>query len=88
MIPAALSESLSEKEVCTKDALWIRTVLEKFERSKILEIYFLRLDGRSPEEIPAEYSELYQLELNDIKAFLLGQHPQDTLLHKIFRIMS
>lgn len=88
MIPAALSESLSEKEVSTKDALWIRTVLEKFERSKILEIYFLRLDGRSPEEIPAECSELYQLELNDIKSFLLGQHPQDTLLHKIFRIMS
>lgn len=88
MIPAALSEALSEKKEAETDALVVRTVLERFERSKILEVYFARMDGRIPEEIPAQYHELYQLELNDIKGFLLGQHPQDTLLHKIFRIMS
>lgn len=88
MIPAALSETLAEKEETTHDALLARTVLEKFERSKILEVYFARMDGRIPEEIPADCHELYALELNDIKGFLLGQHPQDTLLHKLFRIMS
>lgn len=88
MIPAALSETMSEKKEAETDVLIVRTVLERFERSKILEVYFARMDGRIPEEIPVEYHDLYQLELNDIKGFLLGQHPQDTLLHKIFRIMS
>lgn len=88
MIPTALSETMSEKKEAETDALIVRTVLERFERSKILEVYFARMDGRIPEEIPVEYHDLYQLELNDIKGFLLGQHPQDTLLHKIFRIMS
>ncbi|GEM_PF-2285613 len=88
MIPTALSEKTSGNSESSKDSLWVRTVLEKFERSKILEIYFLRLDGRTPDDIPADYYEIYEIELSDIKAFLLGQHPQDTLLHKIFRIMA
>lgn len=88
MIPAALSESTSRNSDGPKDSLWVRTVLEKFDRSKILEVYFLRLDGRTPDETPAEHFELYEIELSDIKAFLLGQHPQDTLLHKIFRMMA
>ncbi|MCM2351588.1 MAG: hypothetical protein NDI69_16310 [Bacteriovoracaceae bacterium] len=88
MLPAALSETMSEKKEAETNVIVVRTVLERFERSKILEVYFARMDGRIPEEIPAEYHELYQLGLNDIKGFLLGQHPQDTLLHKIFRIMS
>jgi len=88
MIPTALTETTSGNSESSKDSLWVRTVLEKFERSKILEVYFLRLDGRVPDEVPADFHELYEIELNDIKAFLLGQHPQDTLLHKIFRIMA
>lgn len=88
MIPVALSETTSGNSESSKGSLWVRTVLEKFERSKILEVYFLRLDGRTPDDIPADHQELYEIELNEIKAFLLGQHPQDTLLHKIFRIMA
>lgn len=87
MIPAASTDTSSERLESSKDSLWVRTVLEKFDRSKILEVYFLRVDGREPEEIPADYHELYEIDIRDIKAFLLGQHPQDTLLHKIFRMM-
>jgi hypothetical protein len=65
-----------------------RTILEKFERSKLLEVYFARIDGRRLDEQDSDIQELYELELEDIKAFLLGQHPRDTLLHKFFRIMS
>lgn len=65
-----------------------REVLEKFERSKILEIYFARLDGRLPEQIPEEYESLYAIDLPTIKSFLMGQHPQDPLLQKVFRMMN
>lgn len=64
-----------------------RVILERFERAKILEVYFSRIDGRIPRNIPEAYEELYTVELSSIKNFLLGQHPQDTLLAKIFRIM-
>jgi predicted transcriptional regulator len=67
---------------------YYRSVLDKFERSKILEVYFARLDGRMPDIIPEELKELYEIELISIKSFLLGQHPQDPLLHKIFRMMN
>lgn len=64
-----------------------RVILERFERAKILEVYFSRIDGRIPKNIPETYQDLYTIELSSIKTFLLGQHPQDTLLAKIFRIM-
>ena len=65
-----------------------RVILERFERAKILEVYFSRIDGRIPKNIPEAYEDLYSIELTCIKNFLLGQHPQDTLLAKIFRIMN
>lgn len=84
MIAKGLSES--QKEIAS--AISAKEILEKFERSRILEVYFSRLDGRIPEHISDEYQELYQVELVEIKNFLLGQHPQDSLLQKIFRMMS
>ena len=66
----------------------VRSTLEKFDRSKILEVYFSRIDGRVPETILPEFAALYDIELDQIKAFLLGQHPQDTLLHRLFKIMN
>lgn len=88
MIPVQTSDSVSEKEKLGIDVNTIRNTLGKFERSKILQVYFARLDGRTPEEIPHEFHELYSIELSAIKSFLLNQHPQDALLQKIFRIMS
>ena len=84
MIVKELSESKNDLSV----SISVREALEKFERSKILEVYFSRLDGRVPQHISGDYEELYAIELPLIKAFLLGQHPQDTLLQKIFRIMT
>lgn len=83
-----ISKEVSDQEKEMLVALASRETLEKFERSKILEVYFSRLDGRIPEHIPEDYEELYEVELTTIKSFLMGQHPQDTLLQKIFRIMS
>lgn len=82
------AEELKENETTNFITSPVRQALGKFERSKILEVYFSRLDGRIPEHISGDYEELYEIELSSIKAFLLGQHPQDTLLQKIFRIMN
>lgn len=82
------ASEIIRKEAVTEDMFMVRTTLEKYDRSKILEVYFSRVDGRVPDFIKPEYEPLYGIELDQIKAFLLGQHPQDTLLHKIFRIMT
>ncbi len=82
------ANAMTENQTTLKDSQMTRIILEKFERSKILEVYFSRIDGRIPKSIPDSYQELYQLELGAIKSYLLGQHPQDTLLTKIFRIMN
>ena len=84
MLPMEMSETQTQ----FSNAQLVRSILEKYERAKILEIYFSRVDGRLPEIIPPEQSELYEIELSAIKGFLLGQHPQDTLLMKVFRIMN
>ncbi len=82
------ANAMTENQTTLKDPQMTRMILEKFERSKILEVYFSRIDGRIPQSIPDSYQELYQLELGAIKSYLLGQYPQDTLLTKIFRIMN
>lgn len=79
---------VSENQTQLSNAQLVRSILEKYERSKILEVYFARIDGRLPEIIPPEQRDLYEIELLSIKGFLLGQHPQDTLLLKLFRIMN
>lgn len=84
MLPVEMSENQNE----IHDAYHIRSVLEQYERSKILEVYFSRIDGRVPDIVPADQRALYEIDLNSIKGFLLGQHPQDTLLMKVFRMMN
>lgn len=88
MLPAESMNDLSEKKSTALKANLVRTTLEKFERAKILEIYFSRIDGRTPDIVPASLQELYEIDLQDIKSFLLGQHPHDPLLSKVFRIMN
>jgi hypothetical protein len=87
MIPAGLIHDLSETKQYGIDAQMTRITLDKFQRAKILEVYFARLDGRTPETIPSDCQELYEIELSAIKGYLLGQHPQDSLLQKIFKIV-
>jgi proteasome assembly chaperone (PAC2) family protein len=79
---------MSENSRDLIDAQRTKEVLEKFERGRILEVYFSRLDGRLPTNIPSDHHELYQLQLNDMKNYLLGHHPQDTLMQKIFRMFT
>ena len=83
-----MTDKMSESEEKMENSISSRIILEKFERSKILEIYFSRLDGRTPDSISSDYHELYEVELSEIKKFLLGQHPQDTILQRFFRMMS
>lgn len=47
-------------------------ILSKFERLKILQVYFTRISGRVITEIPVEYRELYDIDLPVIKKFLMG----------------
>ncbi len=62
-----------------------KLILEKYDRAKVLEIYFARLNGRTIETIPADYADLYEVELNSVKAYLLGQGPQDS---SVFRLLN
>lgn len=88
MLPAESMSDLSEKKSAALKANLVRATLEKFERAKILEVYFSRIDGRRPDIVPTAQKELYEIDLQDIKSFLLGQHPHDPLLSKVFRIMN
>ena len=57
--------------------------LAKFEREVIFEVYFRRMDGRYPAEIPEGMRELYMIDMEMIATYLLGQYPNDTLLQKL-----
>lgn len=83
-----ITDGMLEKQKEISEELELQIILGKFERSKILEIYFARFDGRVPEVIPGEYAEIYKIELKQIKEYLLGQKPQDQILRKIFQIMN
>lgn len=88
MIPAKCLDEMSETDFAQLNYQDTRSTLAKFERAKILEIYFSRLDGRKPEFVPEEFESLYRIELGEIKNFLLGQHPQDAILQRILKVMS
>jgi len=88
MIPAKLLDEMSEKDFAQSNFAEAHSILGKFERAKILEVYFARLDGRVPENVKEDYSILYAIDLKTIKGYLLGQHPQDAILHKLFKVMN
>lgn len=88
MLPAETMNDLSENQTAFFEEKMARATLEKFERAKILEVYFSRVDGRSPDIVPMAYKELYEIDLQTIKRFLMGQHPHDPILSKVFRIMN
>jgi hypothetical protein len=51
----------------------VKVILEQYERAKLLEIYFARVNGRGPSHETAECRDLYAIDLRDMKMFLLGQ---------------
>ncbi len=66
----------------------VRETLSRHERYRVLELYFCREGGRLPEHIPAERLELLEISQEEMKEFLLGQFPQDPLLHKFLKIIQ
>ncbi|MFA5583793.1 MAG: hypothetical protein WDA09_06225, partial [Bacteriovoracaceae bacterium] len=64
----------------------ITEVLFRYERSKILEVYFSRLDGR--ENVNPDLAELYEFSLEDLKLFLAGRFQQDPLIQQLARLHS
>lgn len=60
-----------------------QTILNTFERRVLLDVFFERTDGRTPDTIPASLGDLYSMELGVIRDYLLNQRPLDPLLHKI-----
>jgi hypothetical protein len=50
----------------------VRRVLEKFERATILQVLFSRIEGRRPEDLPSAIAPLYEIEIEEIRAFLMG----------------
>jgi hypothetical protein len=66
----------------------VSEVLQRHERYRVLELYFCREGGRLPETIPPERLELLEISQEEMKEFLLGQFPQDPLLHKFLKIIQ
>lgn len=66
-----------------KSADEVREIMNRFGRSKVLEVYFARLDGRFPDVVPSYEADLYLLDLLQIKEFLLERGHHDPLLKKI-----
>ncbi len=66
----------------------VREVLQRHERYRVLELYFCRESGRLPEGVPSQRLELLEISQEEIKEFLLGQFPQDPLLHKFLKIIQ
>lgn len=75
-------------EALNNEASMARQILAQYQRAKILEVYFERIDGRDPGSVSSDLKPLYELPLPEIKAYLLGQHPQDNLLSQIIKLMA
>lgn len=66
----------------------VREILTRHERYRVLELYFRLESGRVPESVPAERMELLEVTQSEMKEFLLGEFPQDPLLHKFLKIIQ
>lgn len=66
----------------------VNEILSRHERYRVLEIYFCRESGRLPDHVSPEREELLTVTQEEMKEFLLGQFPQDPLLHRFLRIIQ
>ncbi len=66
----------------------VREILLRHERYRVLEVYFCRERGRLPDVVPTERQELLGVTQEEMKEFLLGQFPQDPLLHRFLKILQ
>lgn len=64
----------------------VNEILLQYERSKILEVYFSRLDGRK--KCKDEERELYELSLEDLKLFLAGKFKEDPIMQQLSNLHS
>lgn len=72
----------------SNEALFARSVLVKFDRAKILEAYFARIDAREPNLTLAESLEISSIDTEYIRSFLLNQWSQDSVLQQVVRMMN
>ncbi len=64
----------------------VQKMLDSFERSKILEIYFLRIEGRSDASMSKHYGPLFSIELSEMKNYLLHRDSKDSILSKVLHV--
>lgn len=76
-------ETFQPFELSKRSAQDTQIILASFERRTLLDVYFARTDGRTPDTIPAAFAELYSMDLKAIRDFLMNQRPVDPLLIKI-----
>jgi hypothetical protein len=81
-------ETLSQSPEGQNRKKVVKEILSRHERYRVLEIYFCREGGRLPEIISPERMELLDVSQEEMKEFLLGQFPQDPLLHRFLRIIQ
>jgi hypothetical protein len=81
-------ETLNQSPDGHKRMKRVKEVLQRHERYRVLELYFSRESGLLPEGIPPERRELLEISQEEMKEFLLGQFPQDPLLHKFLKIIQ
>lgn len=67
----------------SKEYQQVSIILEKFERTKVLEVYFLRAQGKSSANIPQEYGVLFEIDLKLIRQYLLDYQSKSYSAHLV-----
>ncbi len=79
--------SQTDEELRISKLLVAKATLNRYPRTKILESYFLRMENPdSGSQAPLGLEELYAVDIDFVKEFLLGQHPQDDILASLLKI--
>lgn len=66
----------------------VRLKLSSFDRLKLLEVIFNRMQNSVPEVMSDDEATLYAWPLEELKDYVSTQHPQDPILLKILKMMS
>ena len=66
----------------------VRQLLEKHPRDLLVQIYQIRAAGKTPEQIPEQFKDIFEMKLETLQSYLLGEMPSDKDLNRILSIMS
>lgn len=76
----------ARKNIIMNNLSCAKNILDGLERSKLIEIYFSRLDGSNIHNLSEEYEDILKLDISVLRTFLINQHPYDANWAKFFNL--